>query len=87
MLNEKSEMCFSDADFTAFMNLKDFDRLPKFHVAPSTIFAARAASHCGWESKPQRSNKARQDRSVRRSKDSANEYLDARALPGLEATL
>lgn len=82
VLNKKAEECFADSLFYVFVDLKD--RVPAFHVVPSTVVAHSVKTgHAEWLATPGRRGQPHNDSSMRMFRDRRDEYLGRWDLLGL----
>lgn len=87
-VNEKAESYFSDTLFYVFVNLNALNELPSFHIVPSKHVATYTKnSHREWLETPNKKGGKHNDSSMRRFKDSSNEFHNKWELLGLQNTI
>lgn len=77
VLNEKCEKMTDDNIFYVFVNLRTIDELPEFYVVPSKIVAHFTTfNHSKWLSEKGKKGQQRNDSSMRKFRDTKQEYLN-----------
>jgi len=77
ILNEKCEKLIDENIFYVFVNLKMTDELPEFYIVPSKVVAVYTSSnHKKWLNEKGKKGQQRNDSTMRKFKDSKNEFLN-----------
>ncbi|MEI7690593.1 MAG: hypothetical protein WCI63_03140 [bacterium] len=84
VLNEKCEKNQAENFFYVLVNLNDMEKAPDYFVIPSKTVADQAIkSHRDWLDAPGRKGQAHKDNTMRKFKDTDEEYLNRWDLLGL----
>lgn len=77
ILNEKCEKLIDENIYYVFVNLKRVDELPEFFIVPSKIVASyTSVNHKKWLNEKGKKGQQRNDSTMRKFKDSKNEFLN-----------
>jgi len=77
VLNEKSEKMIDENIFYVFVNLKNIDVLPEFYIVPSKVVAKfTSTNHSKWLSEKGKKGQQRNDSTMRKFRDTEQEYLN-----------
>jgi len=77
ILNEKCEKLIDENIFYVFVNLKKTEELPEFYIVPSKIVADYTSfNHKKWLNEKGKKGQQRNDSTMRKFKDTKNEFLN-----------
>jgi hypothetical protein len=77
LLGKKAENHFKEGLFYVFVNLKEKDKRPDFHIVPSkTVANYVRESHKKWLKTPGKKGQPHQDNPLRTFEDKDNQYLE-----------